>query len=93
LNANATGNALDPNTVSALINNGTEKDNTNIIIGQFTSSLPRERAARGARGNGAARSGRASPTKRRRTSPTRSGRFGTVNFLPTTQFDKRYQAR
>ena len=39
LNANATGNALDPNTVSALTNNGTEKDRTNIVVGQYTSTL------------------------------------------------------
>ena len=55
LNANATGNALDPNTISALSNNGTEKDNTNIVIGQFTSSLRSNlllevRGAVGARG-------------------------------------------
>ncbi len=39
LNANATGNALDPNTISALTNNGTEKDRTNILVGQYTSAL------------------------------------------------------
>ena len=39
LNANATGNALDPNTISALTNNGTEKDRTNIVVGQYTSAL------------------------------------------------------
>src|SRR5205085_2757316 len=39
LNSNATGNALDPNTISALSNNGTEKDSTNIVVGQLTSTL------------------------------------------------------
>src|SRR5262249_26658162 len=37
LNANATGNSLFPTTISALSNNGTEQDNTNSIVGQFTS--------------------------------------------------------
>jgi hypothetical protein len=38
-NANATGNALADTTVSALSNNGTEKDRTNTVVGQFTSTL------------------------------------------------------
>jgi hypothetical protein len=38
-NANATGNALADTTVSALSNNGTEKDRTNTVVGQFTSAL------------------------------------------------------
>ena len=62
LNANATGNALDPNTISALSNNGTEKNNTNIVIGQFTSSFELEPAARGPRPVGAR--GAAAPGQR-----------------------------
>ena len=90
LNANATGNALDPNTVSALSNNGTEKDNTNIIIGQFTSSLSSTTLleVRGQWGR------EERPRLANEQSPNVTnaiGRFGTVNFLPTTQFDKRYQ--
>ena len=45
-NANATGNALADTTVSALSNNGTERDRTNTFVGQYTSDDPSERAAR-----------------------------------------------
>jgi hypothetical protein len=38
-NANATGNALADTTISALSNNGTEKDRTNTIVGQYSSSV------------------------------------------------------
>jgi hypothetical protein len=38
-NSNATGNALADTTTSALSNNGTEKDRTNTIVGQYTSAL------------------------------------------------------
>jgi hypothetical protein len=91
LNSNATGNALDPNTVSALSNNGTEKDNTNIVVGQFTSSLSPNLLLE-VRGQWAREE---RPRLANAEAPTVSsaiGRFGTVNFLPTTQFDKRYQA-
>jgi Carboxypeptidase regulatory-like domain/TonB dependent receptor len=91
LNANATGNALDPNTISALSNNGTEKDNTNIIVGQLTSSLSPnlllEVRGQWAREERPRLANEGSPTVQ-----TAIGNFGTVNFLPTTQFDKRYQA-
>ncbi len=38
-NSNATGNALSDTTTSAVSNNGTEKDRTNTIVGQYTSVL------------------------------------------------------
>ena len=38
-NANATGNALADTTVSALSNNGTEKDRTNTFVGQYTTTI------------------------------------------------------
>ena len=91
LNSNATGNALDPNTISALSNNGTEKDSTNIVVGQFTSSL-RPNMLLEVRGQWARE---VRPRLANEESvPVYSGvgRFGTVQFLPTTQFDKRYQA-
>ena len=91
LNSNATGNALDPNTVSALSNNGTEKDNTNIIIGQLTSSL-RSNLLLEVRGQWG-REQRPRLANEEAPNVTNAiGRYGTVNFLPTTQFDKRYQA-
>jgi hypothetical protein len=90
LNSNATGNALDANTISALSNNGTEKDNTNIVVGQFTSTLAPnlllEVRAQWAREE---RPRLANAIEPNVTSAI--GRVGTVNFLPTTQFDKRYQ--
>jgi hypothetical protein len=90
LNSNASGNALDPNTISALSNNGTEKDNTNIVVGQFTSTLAPnlllEVRAQWAREQ---RPRLANAIEPNVTSAI--GRVGTVNFLPTTQFDKRYQ--
>jgi hypothetical protein len=39
LNANATGNALSDTTISALSNNGTERDRTHTLVGEFTSAL------------------------------------------------------
>ncbi|PYQ52872.1 MAG: hypothetical protein DMF78_10445 [Acidobacteria bacterium] len=91
LNSNSVGNALDPNTVSALSNNGTEKDNTNIVVGQFTSSL-RPNVLLEVRGQWA-REQRPRLANAEAPNVTNAiGRFGTVNFLPTTQFDKRYQA-
>lgn len=38
LNSNATGNALSDTTTSALSNNGTERDRTNTLVGEFTSA-------------------------------------------------------
>jgi hypothetical protein len=38
-NANATGNALSDTTISAVSNNGTERDRTNTVVGEFTSAL------------------------------------------------------
>lgn len=90
LNANAAGNALDPNTFSALTNNGTERDRTNVVVGQFTSVMSpglllevRGQYSREDR-----------PREANATEPnvtTAIGRFGTVNFLPTTQYDWRGQ--
>ena len=65
LNANATGNALDPNTISALTNNGTEKDRTNIVVGQYTSAFSSSMLFE-ARGQYGTKSGRARPTSRAR---------------------------
>ncbi len=36
-NANATGDAINPQTTRALTNNGTEKDRTHTVVGQLTS--------------------------------------------------------
>jgi hypothetical protein len=39
LNSNATGNALSDTTISAVSNNGTERDRTNTLVGEYTSAL------------------------------------------------------
>ena len=38
-NANASGNALSDTTISAVSNNGTERDRTNTFVGEYTSAL------------------------------------------------------
>lgn len=90
LNANATGNALFPTTVSALSNNGTEQDRTYTITGQltdyFAGNLVNELRSQYTR--------EVRPRLANVQSPNVTngiGRFGTVNFLPTTQFDWRFQ--
>jgi hypothetical protein len=90
LNANATGNALSTVTVSALSNNGTEKDNTNTVVGQFVSTfgsnIVNEFRGQYSREERPRLANAESPTVE-----TNIGRFGTVSFLPTTQFDWRVQ--
>ena len=89
-NANATGSQLFPNTVSALSNNGTEKDRTSTLVGQLTTffrpNLVNELRAQYSR--------EVRPRLANAIQPNVTnaiGRFGTVNFLPTTQFDWRTQ--
>ena len=91
LNSNATGNALEATTTSALSNNGTEKNGSNTVVGQFTSAL-RSNLLFEAR---AQYSREKRPREANEQSPTvqnNVGNYGTVNFLPTTQFDWRAQA-
>ncbi len=92
LNANATGNALDPNTVSALTNNGTEKDNTNTLVGQYTNALGTSLLFE-ARGQ-YAREDRPREANDPLLPTVESviGRWGAVSFLPNKQFDWRTQA-
>ncbi len=86
LNSNSVGNALDPATISALSNNGTEEDNTNVVVAQLTSvlkpSLLFEARAQYAREQ------RPRLANAEGTNVTNGiGRYGTVSFLPTTQSD------
>jgi len=90
LNATSVGNALFPTISNALSNNGTEKDNTNTVVGQlnssFRSNLYNELRVQ------YSREGR--PRLANAQQPTVSafpGAFGTVSFLPTTQSDWRFQ--
>ena len=90
LNSNATGNALDSTTTSALSNNGTEKDNTNTFVGQYTSPVSNtwllEARAQYSREERPREANELAPTVQNAV-----GNYGTVNFLPTTQFDWRVQ--
>ncbi len=90
LHANATGNQLFPTTISALSNNGTEKDRTYTITGQltdyFAGNLVNELRAQ------YTREVRPRLANAEQVNITNAiGRTGTVNFLPTTQFDWRFQ--
>jgi hypothetical protein len=89
-NANARGNAIFPNTTSALSNNGTEKDRTNTVVGQlasfFSTTMVNEFRGQYSRED--------RPRESNSTAPTVTssiGAYGAVNFLPTTQFDWRAQ--
>jgi hypothetical protein len=86
LNSNAAGSALEPATTSALSNNGTEKDNTNVVVGQLTSVL-KPNLLLEARAQ-YAREQRPRLANAEATNVNTSvGQYGTVSFLPTTQFD------
>jgi outer membrane receptor for ferrienterochelin and colicin len=90
LNANSVGNQLFPSTISALSNNGTEKDRTYTVVGQlnsfFRSNLVNELRAQYTR-ESRPRLANAEAL----TVTNNIGNFGTVGFLPTTQFDWRTQ--
>jgi outer membrane receptor for ferrienterochelin and colicin len=90
LNSATAGTQLAPNTSSALSNNGTEKNNTNSIVWQMASTF----------GSNLINELRGQFTREERPRLSNStqpnffstiGQFGAVNFLPTTQFDRRFQ--
>jgi len=92
LNANATGNALSDTTISAVSNNGTERDRTNTVLGEFTSAL-RNNMLLEARGQYAReRRPRDANTQQPLLTGT-VGNIGTVSFLgQNIQRDVRSQA-
>ncbi len=92
LNANATGNALDPNTISAFTNNGTEKDRTNILVGQYTSALGTNLLFEARGQYGYEERPREANDPLLPTVESVIGRWGVVSFLPNKQFDWRAQA-
>lgn len=92
LNANAVGNALSDTTTSALSNNGTEKDKTNTLVGQYTSVL-RANLLFEARGQYAREERPRIANALEPTVQNQVGNFGTVNFLgQNIQRDWRAQA-
>lgn len=91
LNGVSTGEtALDPTTTNSLPTNGTEEDKNHIVVGQwvttFSSNLINE-----VRGQYARETRPRTPNAILANVATSIGTFGTRNFLPTTQFDRRIQ--
>lgn len=91
LNATSVGNALFPTVTSALSNNGTEQDRSRTVLGQLNSTLTtnlynelRVQYSREERP-------RLANAERPTVTAAFIGNFGTVNFLPTTQSDWRFQ--
>jgi len=90
-NAVSTGEtALDPTTTNSLSTNGTEENRNNIVVAQFISTLSpawinefRGQFAREVRPR--------TPNTIVANINTSNGVYGTRNFLPTTQFDRRVQ--
>ncbi|MFY9573489.1 MAG: carboxypeptidase regulatory-like domain-containing protein, partial [Blastocatellia bacterium] len=92
LNATSVGNALFPTISNSLSNNGTEKDGSHSVVGQFTSFFS-STIVNEFRGQ-FVREERPRPANS--ISPNVSntvGTYGTVNFLgQNIEFDRRYQA-
>jgi hypothetical protein len=90
LNGAGVGGRIFPTTNSALSNDGTEKDETNTVVGQLTSVLsPRmlfEARAQYSRENRPRLANAEAPTMGNTV-----GTYGSRSFLPTTQFDWRAQ--
>jgi Carboxypeptidase regulatory-like domain len=94
LNSVAVGDAgvlFNPVSNGALSNEGTEIDRNHVVVAQFTSTLSssyvndfRFQYARGDRP-------RFANAKTPLVTVTNTGSYGTRSFLPTTQFDTRYQ--
>jgi outer membrane receptor for ferrienterochelin and colicin len=90
-NANSNGVQIQPNTDSAISNNGNEYDRNNVGVVQFnttfTPTLFNEFRYQFAREDRPRTSNSSLPL----LNVTNVGRFGAVNFLPTTQYDTRNQ--
>jgi hypothetical protein len=90
LNAVTAGTSLDPTTNSATSNNGTEGDRQNTFVGQltsaFSSNLYNEFRGQYSREDRPRLSNVFAPLV-----DNGIGQFGTVTFLPTTQYDTRVQ--
>lgn len=89
-NAVTAGTSLQPTTNSALSNNGTEGNSQHTVVGQLTTffspTVINELRAQYSREN--------RPRTPNELSPlvgNTIGNFGTVSFLPTTQYDYRVQ--
>lgn len=91
LNAVSTGEtALDPTTTNSLSTNGTEENQNNILVGQFISTLS-SNWINEFRGQYAKEDRPRSANEIVSNMTTSIGVYGTRNFLPTTQYDRRIQ--
>ncbi|HQU81638.1 MAG TPA: TonB-dependent receptor [Pyrinomonadaceae bacterium] len=91
LNAVSTGEtALDPTTTNSLSTNGTEKNRNHGIVSQLISSFT-PNVSNEARFQYAYEERPRIPNEIVSNINTAIGVYGTRNFLPTTQFDKRIQ--
>jgi hypothetical protein len=90
LNAVTAGTSLNPTVNSALSNNGTEGNSQHTVVGQLTSffspTVVNELRAQYSRENRPRLANEFSPLV---TPPF--GSYGTVSFLPTTEYDYRVQ--
>ena len=91
LNGVATGEtALDPTTNNSLSTNGTEEDRSNVVVAQFISTISPS-VINEFRGQFAREIRPRTPNALIANINTSNGIYGTRNFLPTTQFDRRIQ--
>jgi outer membrane receptor for ferrienterochelin and colicin len=90
LNANATGNALQPTTTSALSNNGAELDRTHTFVGQMTNIFSAN-VVNELRGQFAFEERPRLANVEQTTVESNIGNIGSVSFLPNSQQDKRFQ--
>jgi hypothetical protein len=91
LNAVATGEtALDPTTTNSLSTNGTEENRNNIVVAQFVSNLS-SNWINEFRGQFAREERPRTANEVVSNVTTAIGIYGTRNFLPTSQFDRRMQ--
>ena len=91
LNAVSTGEtALDPTTTNSLSTNGTEENRNNIVVAQFISTLS-AKWINEFRGQFAREVRPRTSNANVANVTTSNGVYGTRNFLPTTQFDRRIQ--
>jgi hypothetical protein len=90
LNAVTAGTSLDPTTSSGVSNNGTEGNRQNTFVGQFNTFFT-STSINEFRGQYSREDRPRTPNVLAPLVNNAIGSFGTVSFLPTTQFDTRLQ--
>jgi hypothetical protein len=90
LNATTAGTSLNPTTNSAVSNNGTEGNRQNTFVGQFNTFFT-STSINEFRGQFSREDRPRTPNVIAPLVNNGIGSFGTVSFLPTTQYDTRIQ--